>query len=78
MSAALIAQLLATFGPSAITLIDGLIKKSEASGDVSFEEWAILSKDARKSSLDVMLEALKDSGIDPTSPQGVALLAAAK
>lgn len=78
MNPALIAQLLATFGPSAITLIDGLIKKIEAKGDVTSDEWAILSSDVRKSSSDVMLEALKEAGIDPTSQQGITLLAAAK
>lgn len=77
MSAALIAQLLATFGPSAITLIDGLIKKIEAKGDVTTDEWTILSTSVRVTSKDVMLAALKQAGIDAASPQGVALLAAA-
>lgn len=77
MSAALIAQLLATFGPSAIQLIDGLIKKIETKGDVTADEWTILSKDVRVTSSDVMLNALKQTGINPASPQGVALLAAA-
>lgn len=77
MNPALIAQLLATFGPSAISLIDGLIKKIETKGDVTAEEWEVLSADVRVSSKDVMLEALKQAGIDPASPQGIALLTAA-
>lgn len=77
MSAALIAQLLATFGPSAIALIDGLIKKIEAKGDVTADEWTTLTADVRVTSKDVMLKALATAGVDPTSQQGIALLAAA-
>lgn len=77
MPAALILQLLTTFGPSAITLIDGLIKKIEAKGDVTADEWTTLSADVRVTSKDVMLAALKQAGIDAASPQGIALLAAA-
>lgn len=77
MSAALIAQLLATFGPSAITLIDSLITKIEANGSVTAAEWTTLSAGVRTSAKDLMLSTLQKLGIDPASAQGVALLAAA-
>ncbi len=77
MSAALIISLLTTFGPSAITLIDGLIQKIETKGDVTAAEWANLSASVRQTGKDRMLIVLQTAGIDPASPQGVALLAAA-
>ncbi len=77
MSAALIIQLLATFGPSAITLIDGLIKKVETKGDVTPDEWATLTASVRQTGKDRMLIVLQTAGIDPASSQGIALLAAA-
>lgn len=77
MEVAEIVQLLTTFGPPAITLIDGLIKKAEAGGTVTSAEWTTLSADVRVTSKDVMLKALAQAGIDPTSTQGIALLAAA-
>ena len=43
MSAALILNLLAVYGPSAIQLIDTLIAQAEANGTVSATEWATLS-----------------------------------
>ena len=75
MSAALIAQLLATFGPSAVTLIDTLITKIQANGTVSADEWSTLRTSALQTSKDRMLLQLKAVGIDPASPQGAALLA---
>jgi hypothetical protein len=77
MSAALIAQLLATFGPSAITLITTLITKVEANGTVSAAEWSTLTASVQQTAKQRMALALTSAGIDPTSPQGVALLAAA-
>lgn len=77
MSAALIAQLLATFGPSAISLIDSLITKIETKGEVTAAEWATLTADVRQTGKDRMLVVLKTAGIDPASAQGAALLAAA-
>ena len=77
MSAALIAQLLATFGPSAITLINTLITKIEANGSVTAAEWATLSASVTQTAKQRMQLALSEAGIDPTSPQGVALLNAA-
>ncbi len=76
MNPILIVQLLTTFGPSAISLIDGLIKKIESKGDVSSSEWTTLSADVRVTSKDIMLNALKQAGIDTSSPQGSTLLAA--
>lgn len=77
MEIAEILQLLNTFGPPAITLVDGLIKKAETGGTVSSTEWATISADVRVTSKDVMLKALTQVGIDPSSQQGIALLAAA-
>lgn len=77
MNAALIAQLLATFGPSAIGLIDTLITKIQTKGEVSAAEWVALSADLRRTGKDIMLAALAQAGIDPNSTQGQALLAAA-
>ena len=72
-----ILMLINTFGPGAITLIDGLIAKIEAKGTVSSTEWITLSAGVRLSAKDVMAGVLQKAGIDPASPQGVALLAAA-
>lgn len=77
MTPALIAQLLATFGPPAIQLIDELFVKIETKGDVTSTEWQTLSASVRQTGKDRMLVVLKTAGIDPASPQGVALLAAA-
>lgn len=77
MSAALIIQLLATFGPSAIKLIDDLIVKIETKGDVTAAEWQTISAAVRQTAKDRMLTVLNSAGIDPTSPQGLAMLAAA-
>lgn len=77
MSAAVIAQLLVTFGPSAITLIDTLITKIEQGGDVSSDEWAQMSADARRSAKDVLLSRITAAGLDPANPQVAALIAMA-
>lgn len=77
MSATLIAQLLVTFGPQAVGLIDTLITKIEANGNVTAAEWATLSSSVRVSAKDIMLGVLQKTGIDPASAQGLALLAAA-
>lgn len=77
MSAALIAQLLATFGPSAVQLIDQLIVKIETKGDVTADEWKAMRTSAQQTAKDRMLIQLQSAGIDPASPQGVAMLAAA-
>lgn len=78
MPAALIIQLLATFGPSAVTLIDTLISKWQTSGSVTPDEWAALSAGLKLSAQDHMKASLVAAGIDPASSQGVALLALAK
>lgn len=76
MSAALIAQLLATFGPSAIQLIDTLIQKIETKGDVSAAEWTTLSASVRTTAKDEMNKVLSGAGIDPSSTQGATALTA--
>lgn len=73
----LIVQLLATFGPSAVALIDKLIAKWETNGAVTAQEWTDIRAAAMQTAKDRMLAQLTAAGIDPASPQGVAFLAAA-
>ncbi len=74
MPVQLVLQLLATYGPTAVDLIDKLISKWEANGPVTPEEWAALSPLLKKSAKDHMLARLQAAGIDPASDQGKALL----
>jgi len=78
MPAALIIQLIATFGPAAVTLIDTLITKYQTNGVVTADEWATLSASLKLSAADHMKAQLLAAGIDPSSPQAVALLALSK
>lgn len=75
MSATLIAQLLAAFGPSAVQLIDTLIAKVQANGDVTPEEWAALSAQLKQSASDVMKARIAAAGLDLNDPKVKALLA---
>ena len=75
MSAALILQLLAQFGPPAIQLIDTLIAKWQTNGTVTADEWTALSAMLKQSASDRMTAQLKAAGIDPASAQAQALLA---
>lgn len=77
MPVTLIVQLLATFGPSAVSLIDKLVAKWETNGTVTAAEWAELRSMATQTAKDRMLIQLQAAGIDPASAQGQALLAAA-
>jgi hypothetical protein len=77
MSAALIAQLLVTFGPSAISLIDTLIAKIEQGGTVSSAEWAQMSADARRSAKDILLTRIAAAGLDPNDPKVATLVSMA-
>lgn len=74
MPVALILQLLATYGPAAITLIDSLIKKWETNGIVTVEEWDTLSASLKLSAADHMKAQLSAAGIDPADPHAVALM----
>jgi uncharacterized membrane protein YebE (DUF533 family) len=78
MSAALILSLLATYGPSAIQLIDTLIAQAQAGGIVTTAEWATLSAALKLSASDHAKAQLTAAGIDPASPQGIAFLALVK
>lgn len=78
MSITLIVQLLSTFGPGAVALITALISKWETNGTVSSAEWSQLTAAIGQNAQAVMLAQLKTAGIDPTSPQGQAMLALAK
>ena len=75
MPVSLIISLLTTFGPSAVNLITTLIQKWETNGNVTSAEWAALSVSLTQTAKDRMKVQLVAAGIDPVSPQGVALLA---
>lgn len=72
MEWATIAALVAQYG---LPFAEFLITKINTKGTVTAEEWAALKALANIDSRQVLLEQLKAAGIDPTSPQGAALLA---
>ena len=74
MPVTLIVSLLTTFGPSTVALVTSLIQKWETNGTVSAAEWATLTTSLQQNAQSRMLAALKSAGIDPASPQGVAML----
>jgi uncharacterized membrane protein YebE (DUF533 family) len=78
MPVSLIISLLTTFGPSAVQLITALIAKWETDGSVTAAEWATLVASLNQSAKDRMTAKLISAGIDPTSPQGIAMLALAQ
>lgn len=75
MPVALIITLLTTLGPPAVQLITALIAKWETNGAVTSAEWSTLSAALAQTAKDRMKLQLTAAGIDPSSPQGVALLA---
>lgn len=78
MPAALIAQLIIVLGPPAIGFITGLIAKWETGTPVTQTEWNTMTSALSQTAADRMKANLIASGIDPTSPQGIAMLALAK
>ncbi|MDE2097292.1 MAG: hypothetical protein KGL39_08625 [Patescibacteria group bacterium] len=78
MPAALIAQLIATLGPSALQLIDTLVANWTNPAGITPAQWQALSASLKQTSTDRMTAALTEAGIDPSSPQGQKLLALAK
>ena len=79
MSAALIAQLIAAFGPSAINLVTQLIALIESNGTVTSAQWATLISGISASTAETeMAKQLKAAGIAPTDPRYIALIAATK
>ena len=78
MPVTLIIQLLTTFGPSAVQLITSLIGKWETNGTVTAAEWSTLTASLSLNAQSQMLAMLAKAGIDPASPQGVAMLEASK
>ena len=74
MPVTLIVSLLTTFGPSTVALVTSLIQKWETNGTVSAAEWATLTTSLQQNAQSRMLAALASAGIDPASPQGVAML----
>ena len=79
MPISLITQLLVTFGPSAVSLIDKLIEKWATGSDtpVSPAEWQELRNAASQTAKDRMILMLAKANIDINSDQGKALIAAA-
>ena len=77
MGIAQIIQLLITFGPSAVQLIDQIYAKFQNKSDVTAAEWAELRVFASQSAQDRMKAQLLAAGVDLNSPQAVALLALA-
>lgn len=78
MPIAAILALIEEFGPSAIDLVTFLVAKFETNGAVTAAEWQAQINALKRTASDEMLDRLKAAGIDPASPQGVALLAATK
>lgn len=74
MTPLVIAQLLAQFGPPAVTLITTLIQKWESNTPVTPAEWAALSTSLLQNAKDRMTAQLTAAGIDPNSAQGQTLL----
>lgn len=72
MEAAAVASLIVTYG---IPFTEYLIKLIENKTQVTPNEWANLKMLASVSAKSELLDRLKANGIDPASPQGVALLA---
>lgn len=79
MSAALIAQLLATYGPSAINLVTQLIGIIEANVTVTSAQWqSLISGISTTTAQSEMAKELAIAGILPTDPRCIALIAATK
>jgi hypothetical protein len=79
MSAAVIAELLATFGPGAITLITQLITNIENNTTVTPSQWqAMIAGISASTATTEMAKELQAAGITSTSPQYIALIAATK
>lgn len=74
MPVSLIITLLTTFGPGAVQLITGLIQQMESNQPVTAAQWATLTASLSQTAQARMLAQLKAAGIDPSSPQGVAML----
>jgi hypothetical protein len=79
MSAALIAQLIAAFGPSAISLVTQLITLIESNSTVTSAQWATLIAGIEASTATTeMAKQLQAAGISTTDPRYLALIAATK
>ena len=78
MSAEAILALIEEFGPTAIGLVEFLIKKIETGGMVSGDEWAAQIALLKRTATDEMTDRLKAAGIALDSPEAKALLAATK
>jgi hypothetical protein len=79
MSAALIASLIAQFGPEGITLVTQLIALIESNGTVSSAQWQSLISNISASTAETeMAKELAAAGIAPTDPRYIALISATK
>jgi hypothetical protein len=77
MGVAEIVQLLITFGPAGIDLVEKLIAKFEQGGPVTSAEWVEMRKAGEQTSKDRMIAVLIKAGADLNSDQAKALIAAA-
>ena len=75
MSFALLAQLLAQFGPSAFALAEKLIAKWNSPDTVTLDDIAELKKLGQRTARDAVVEALVRGNISLDSPEALALLA---
>lgn len=72
MEWAAVAGLIIQYG---LPFAEFVINKVKQGGTVTTEEWAQAKVLANVSAKSELLERLKANGIDPSSPQGVAMLA---
>lgn len=77
MEIAYIVQLLITFGPAGLDLVEKLIKKFETGGPVTSAEWADMRTVGLDNGKDRMIAVLTKAGVDLNSPMAVALITAA-
>jgi len=77
MPLSVIITLLTTFGPGAVQLITTLIASWDSNVTITPAQWATLVASLNQTAHDKMLAQLAAAGIDPASPQGVAMLALA-
>jgi hypothetical protein len=79
MTPAIIIQLIATYGPSAINLITQLIALAESNTTVTSSQWAtLISSIATTTAQTEMAKELAAAGIAPTDPRYIALVGATK
>lgn len=78
MSAAVILQLVTTFGPSAVQFVTQLIQLAESNANVTSAQWAALIASLEQKPSDVATSALQNAGVDTTTPGAQAVIGLAK